>query len=671
MSPRPLVPQDLLRIVVPASASMLPNGSGAVISTRTVGEKYKYHSHLWMFSPEGTRQLTFGSVADSQPRVRPTADGVAFVSNRAKPGKQIFWLPLDGGEPRPITRLPEGEIGEFRWSPSGNQIAFLFRKTLDERTEDAKKRREETGESAPPWVIEDLIWRHDGDGIFGAARYQVWVADFETSEAAPVFSEARDGEYQFAWSPDGKQLAIAFNPKERPTMEPYGHTIVRVELETGRVVRPNSLPVVNFGRLAWSPNGDWIAALYEDRETDRFGYKNSCLALVGARDFEFRSITGSLDLDLGCSILSDLRDSGASPELFWTSDSNQILLSVAQRGGSHLARFDLRASGFGPAEPEFLTEGSEEFTLCASSDDGHAVVCAVARPDGLPEFRLIQIHDSGVRTAAQTGFNDTLAAEIEVVPLEEHWVESEPGVQIHTWVIRPKLASEGKRPCILEVHGGPHGMYSRAFFFEMQLLAANGYVVVFSNPRGSTGYGEWFARCIDGDWGVKDWRDVQAVTDFASTLDFVDADRIAIMGGSYGGYMVNWAISHTNRYKCAITDRCVSNLLSKSGNSDYTFVPDGVWPGSAYGDYGILWDRSPVKHFARVETPTMIIHSEGDLRCNVEQGEQVFAFLQMRGIPSRFVRYPSNTSHGMSRSGPPDLRLDRLQRILTWYSERL
>lgn len=650
---------------------MLPEGLGAVVATRSVGEKYKYHSHLWMFSADGTRQLTVGDVADSQPRVRPTGDGVAFVSNRAKPGKQIFWLPFDGGEPRPITSLPEGEIGEFRWSPLGNEIAFLFRKTLDERTEDAKKKREESGESAPPWIVEDLTWRYDGDGIFGAARYQVWVADFETGVARPVFCEAKKGEYQFAWSPDGKQLAIAFNPKERPTMEPFGETIVRVELESGRVVRTDSLPVVNFSKLAWSPNGEWIATLYEDRETDRFGYKNNCLALVGARDFEFRSITGKLDIDFACSMLSDLRESGASPELFWTSDSNQILLSVAQRGGSHLARLDLRASGFGPAEPEFLTEGMEEFTLCACSSDGRTAVCAVSRPDGLPEFRLVEVLDSGVRPAAETGFNDALASEIEVLPLDEHWVESEPGVQVHTWVIRPKFAEGERRPCVLEVHGGPHGMYTRAFFFEMQLLAANGYVVVFSNPRGSTGYGESFARCIDGDWGVKDWRDVQAIADFASTLDFVDAERLAIMGGSYGGYMVNWAISHTNRYKCAITDRCVSNLLSKSGNSDYTFVPDGVWPGAAYGDYEILWDRSPVKHFANVETPTMVIHSEGDLRCNVEQGEQVFAFLQMRGIPSRFVRYPSNTSHGMSRAGPPDLRIDRLRRILSWYSERL
>jgi acylaminoacyl-peptidase len=206
----------------------------------------------------------------------------------------------------------------------------------------------------------------------------------------------------------------------------------------------------------------------------------------------------------------------------------------------------------------------------------------------------------------------------------------------------------------------------------MQSLAAAGYVVCWSNPRGSTGYGEEFARSIIGDWGNKDWKDVQAVTNYIKELPFVDSKRIAIMGGSYGGYIVNWAIGHSDDYKCAITDRCVANLLSKSGNSDYTFVPDGVWSGSAFrGDWEKLWDCSPVKHFANVNTPTLIVHSEGDLRCHVEQGEQVYTFLKMMGVPTRLVRYPANTSHGMSRGGPPDLRIHRLREQLTWFEKYL
>ena len=143
------------------------------------------------------------------------------------------------------------------------------------------------------------------------------------------------------------------------------------------------------------------------------------------------------------------------------------------------------------------------------------------------------------------------------------------------------------------------------------------------------------------------------------------------MGGSYGGYMTNWAIAHTKAFKAAITDRCVANMLSFCGNSDYPLVPDEYWPGTNFDRPERLWEASPIKHFKGVSTPTLIIHSEGDLRCNVEQGEQVFCALQQSGVPSRFVRYPASTSHGMSRSGPPDLRLHRLGEIVRWWNKWL
>jgi acylaminoacyl-peptidase len=152
---------------------------------------------------------------------------------------------------------------------------------------------------------------------------------------------------------------------------------------------------------------------------------------------------------------------------------------------------------------------------------------------------------------------------------------------------------------------------------------------------------------------------------------YVDAKRMGVMGGSYGGYMTNWVIGHTDAFAGAITDRCVSNLVSMAGNSDFPNVPDTYWKGNAWDKPETLWDQSPVKYFGNVKTPTLIIHSEGDYRCNVEQADQVFTTLKLRGVPVRYVRYPSTTSHGMSRSGPPDLRLHRLHQILDWWQKYL
>ena len=209
------------------------------------------------------------------------------------------------------------------------------------------------------------------------------------------------------------------------------------------------------------------------------------------------------------------------------------------------------------------------------------------------------------------------------------------------------------------------------FFHEFQCQAARGMVVVYSNPRGSKGYGCDHCGANRGNWGSADWVDIRAVIDWMRARPEVDPNRMAIMGGSYGGYMTNWAIGHTNEFACAITDRCVSNLVSMEGNSDFMSKPDSYFPGNAWDRPEDLWKCSPIRFANKWKTPTLVIHSEGDLRCNVEQAEQVWTALQLRNIPSRFVRYPASTSHGMSRGGPTDLRIHRLHEILTWRDRYL
>jgi dipeptidyl aminopeptidase/acylaminoacyl peptidase len=221
-------------------------------------------------------------------------------------------------------------------------------------------------------------------------------------------------------------------------------------------------------------------------------------------------------------------------------------------------------------------------------------------------------------------------------------------------------------PAALMIHGGPHAQFGSGFFHEMQALAAEGFVVVYPNPRGSKGYGRDFCDAIRGAWGGKDWDDVRATIAFMQQHPSIDAERMSIMGGSYGGYITNYAIGQTDVFKAAISDRCVSNLVSHLGNSDYYHKPGRYFPGNFWCDNEELWRQSPIRFVDNVATPTLVIHSEGDLRCNVEQGEQLFAALQIRGVPSRMVRYPRSTFHGMSRNGPVDLREHRLRQMLEW-----
>ncbi len=653
MPKRPMQPEDLNRVRVPSDPRLSPDGQSVVYAVKRTADKNKYATDLYLWDGD-LRQLTTGDSNDSQPRWKPDGSAIAFSSDREKPKPGLFLLPMSGGEARKIVDLPEGSLSKFEWSPDGRHIAFLFRAKDASRTKESVEKRKETGESEPPLVVETLVWRMDGDGVFGDDRFKVCVVEVDSGKWRVLVSAAKDGEYSFCWIDDGS-LAVAYNPSENPTMEPWQDEIF-VAGSDGSTRRIEGLPMGQKGSLTSLEDG-FIAVAFSDRREDRFGYKVGRLCYLDAASGAWSDPwQGRTDLDVNVWTLSDVKEPGYSARLY--CDQGRLFGDLSREGSTHAYEF------FRDGSMTQLTFDDGDQTLGSANADTLAI--ATMSPTALPEIEVIRNGE----TVFKSSHNSELTDEIEFLAGEEHWIESEPGVRVQAWVLRPE--ADGKVPAIIEVHGGPHGMYSCSVFLEMQVLAAAGYVVAWSNPRGSTGYGEDFARCITGDWGNKDWLDVQAVTEFVKSLDFVDANRVAIMGGSYGGYMVNWAIGHSDAYNCAITDRCVANLLSKSGNSDYTFVPDGNWPGSAFnGAWEVLWDRSPVKHFANVSTPTLVVHSEGDLRCHVEQGEQVYTFLKMKGVPTRLVRYPSNTSHGMSRSGPPDLRIHRLHEQLNWYAKYL
>jgi dipeptidyl aminopeptidase/acylaminoacyl peptidase len=206
---------------------------------------------------------------------------------------------------------------------------------------------------------------------------------------------------------------------------------------------------------------------------------------------------------------------------------------------------------------------------------------------------------------------------------------------------------------------------------EFQLLAARGFAVLFTNPRGSRGYGQAHVEAVQGDWGGPDFRDVMAATDHVLTLPGLDGERLGVTGGSYGGYLTNWIIGHTDRFRCAVTQRSVVNLHSMAGTCDFNFGDTEYFGGNAWDRPERLLAQSPLTYAASIRTPLLILHSEGDLRCPIEQAEQLFAALKCLGREVEFVRFSREANHGLSRGGPPDLRLDRLERIVGWMERWL
>lgn len=659
--------EDLTRFVGVGDPQLSPDGNRVLFTVTRTGEKNDRVGRLSEveIATGKLRTLTGGEKTASNGRYLPDGSGILFSSAREGDKTQLFLLPTEGGEARRITDFPEGTLGDVRVSPDSKHIAYAFRETHPDRTKDAAEQREKTGGSDPAWEIDDLWYRLDGDGYFGPQRHRLYVFEIPQEGFATgtlLSEEAPHGEYGFDWAPDSQRLVVSYSIRKDPFIETPNDQLFIYRRDGGRD-QIAGLPAGSKSSPRWSPKGDLIAYAGDVDEEDPWGTRNTKLFVVSPEGGEPRELTAGTDYDLGVATLSDTKEASFGAVVEWAPDGSCVYGQIGWHGSTHIGRFPVEGT------PELLGASGRFVGLGSVSAENAAVV--IGDPTTLPEIGVADLNSGDVTSL--TRLNADLG--LDFAKPEPFVTTAEDGQEVHGWILLPLGHKEGERlPCAIEVHGGPHTQYGEVFFHEFQLLAAEGYAVVYSNPRGSKGYGEAFCAAIHGDWGNKDWIDVQAVTKWAKQHPAVDPDRVGILGGSYGGYMTNWAIGHSKEYKAAITDRCVSNLVSMAGNSDFPFNKDGYFKGIAYGDLEQireLWRQSPISAFEGVTTPTLVIHSEGDLRCNVEQGEQVFTALKMQGVPSRFVRYPRTTSHGMSRSGPNDLRIHRLNEIVSWFAEYL
>ncbi len=650
---RGMTPADLFRLVIVSDAQISPDGSKvALVRTRMDEEKDEYLSNIWIASTTAGEavQFTYGQKRDLSPRWSPDGRFLAFLSERNDDKKaQLYVIASDGGEPRRLTSQKSG-AGQPVWSPDGSRIAFASRVAPEEPEE------KEGDKSRPARVITQLRYKSNGEGFVYDRRRHIFVVNVGATEDEVEATQVTDGDWDDGtpvWSPDGREIAFASARHENRDYDQVSD-IWAVPAHGGepRKATQGRGPA---GNPAWSPDGRLIAYAGDEHALDMG--RNTKIYVVPAEGGEPRCLTAGLDRT--CA------PGSGSLGPVWSADSRHIYFGIEDQGTVPVYRVAVDGNG-GPRE---VLGGQRQYSAFSLATDGST---AYISTEPLSPSEVGVAGPNGERPRQLTDFNRALREEVEFV-MPERFRFERAGYQIDGWVMKPAGYELGRRyATLLNVHGGPATQYGVNFFDEFQVQAGAGYAVVFTNPRGSQGYGESFTRSVRGDWGGGDYEDVMMGLDEAiKRFDFIDRERLGILGGSYGGFMTSWTVGHTDRFKAACSERAVNNVYTLFGTSDIgSFFSETQAAATPWDDMQWFIDHSPLTYAKQIATPLLILHSEDDIRCPMEQAEQLFVVLKKLRKEVRFVRFP-NENHEMSRAGKPWHRRDRFGFILDWMNTHL
>ena len=671
---RPTAAEDLYRLQLISGVDLSPDGAAVVTSVSRVDAKtQKKRANLWLV-PVGRgqgsspglrggapRQFTWGDQCDTQARWSPDGRQIAFLSDRQGEGQaQIHVIPVDGGEARPVTVL-QGSFTSLAWSPDSRRLVFGFRRKDAEVV--AREKDEQKKKLGPlSHHITRAHYKLEGAGVLPRERWHLWTVEVRTGRARPLTDGDVWDESEPVWTPDGQHVLYTSNRSDDPDLNPDQVGLYVIPARGGRSREIPTWPG-RKGLPAISPDGQWVS--FVGRRGVGNWWKNQQVWVVPFKGGTApRSATGKHDFSVSHFTLNDV-GAGAMTPPTWSADGARLYFQVSWHGNTELRAVTACDGTMETVIAETGCVGDFSF-----SRDGKQLAFFRGTPADPGQVWTRDMEAGASRCL--TRFNRSWLDRVDLGQVEEVWFKGGDGNRLQGWIARPPRFSPRRRyPAIVYVHGGPLAQYGNLFMHEFYFLAAQGYVVGYANPRGGLGYGEAHAGAIWNNWGTVDFDDVMAWSEYLARRRYVDGKRLGIAGGSYGGYMTNWVIGHTDRFAAACTQRSVSNAVDFYGSTDFSIMWEEVFGGAPpWEDLENYWRQSPMAHIGKATTPTQVIHSEQDHRCPISQGEQVYAALKRLGVDTEMVRFPDE-SHELSRGGRTDRRVERLNHILRWFDTYL
>jgi dipeptidyl aminopeptidase/acylaminoacyl peptidase len=658
--------KDFLDIVQVADPRLSPDGSEVAFVRTVPDDRESYEATIYVVPTNGEdapRRFTAVEGSDGHPRYSPDGDLLAFTSARGEAEQAQLWLiPTDGGEAEQVTSVPGG-INAFEWSPDGERILFTQAVTAEEReTEiDCHVEPEYEREVPDPRVIDRMIYRQFQQYTDGQ-RSHIYLLDVPkvlgngTDNKGAGITRITDGNSDFV-SPTWGDTATLYYAVQR-VEEPDDSIVYEVDAFDIETRTKESLFEVTEYLPTLTATKDGRVA-FTAREDHRASMRQAGVGMYDSG--ETQDLTEHFDRTVAALV---------PPGLTWVDDDTAVQFVASNEGSvgvwaaptegtvtsvvddGTLSAFHTTAAGTAFTRSKADYPG-DVFFLPAGADAPRRLTRVNADYLSGGEFGTLQtVHfEAGAASSAQRTTTDGTPVNNEI----QGWVLTPPNYD----------ATED-HPLLVQVHGGPHVMYTSSIaFHEYHTLAAAGYVVFWCNPRGSTGYGQAFAEAIERDWGAITMSDIEAGVEYVLENYAVDQDEQYLTGGSFGGFMTGWLVGHTDRYRAAVAQRGVYDLSSFYGSTDAFRLIEGDFDTTPWEDPAFLWEQSPVAHVEAVNTPTLVMHAENDYRVPVNNGEMFYLFLRKQGVDTRLVRYPRE-GHELSRSGEPGHVVDRIERIRRW-----